>query len=72
MKVTKKKLNEGSPHEATIWRNAFNRLHREDGPAVIYKDGRKSWYLDGHPCFGEEHYKQEMYKRNLKKLNVHN
>jgi hypothetical protein len=22
-------------------------LHREDGPAVIYKDGRKEWYMNG-------------------------
>ena len=23
------------------------KLHREDGPARIYKDGHKSWWLDG-------------------------
>jgi hypothetical protein len=22
-------------------------LHREDGPAVVYSDGDKSWYLNG-------------------------
>ncbi len=21
-------------------------IHREDGPAIIYKDGEESWYLD--------------------------
>jgi len=23
------------------------RLHRKDGPAIIYADGSKSWYLNG-------------------------
>lgn len=28
------------------WRD--NRLHREDGPAVIRYDGTKEWYLNGY------------------------
>jgi len=24
------------------------RLHREDGPAIIYPDGSRVWYLNGH------------------------
>ena len=26
------------------WYNEFNRVHREDGPAVEYADGEKLWY----------------------------
>ena len=29
------------------WRDANNRLHREDGPALIYADGSTEWYYDG-------------------------
>ena len=27
--------------------NAQNRLHREEGPAVIYTDGTKKWFHNG-------------------------
>lgn len=30
------------------YRNKNNQLHREDGPAVIWSNGDKYWYLDGH------------------------
>ena len=29
-------------------------LHREDGPAKIYKDGYKSWWLDGNYIWDSE------------------
>jgi hypothetical protein len=29
------------------WRNAYGFVHREDGPAIIYKAGGESWYLNG-------------------------
>jgi len=29
------------------WYNERNKRHREDGPAVEYADGSKSWYLNG-------------------------
>ena len=29
-------------------RNSSGQLHREDGPAVIYPDGRQEWYRNGH------------------------
>lgn len=29
------------------WRNKENKLHRTDGPAVIKKDGYKSWWIHG-------------------------
>ena len=30
-----------------VWRNKKGKYHREDGPAVIDKDGTKKWYLNG-------------------------
>ena len=27
--------------------NSKGKLHREDGPAIIYSDGYKAWYLNG-------------------------
>ena len=32
--------------DCTIWRNQNGKLHREDGPAISYKDGSKQWYLN--------------------------
>jgi len=29
------------------WQDKVGQLHRLDGPAVIYKDGEKWWYLHG-------------------------
>ena len=29
------------------WRNTEGQLHREDGPAIEYADGRKSYYQNG-------------------------
>jgi hypothetical protein len=35
-------------HGCTSWyKEDTNILHREDGPAVEYSDGRKYWYLNG-------------------------
>lgn len=47
MKVYKEIVEEGSPFERTHWFNEFDRLHREDGPAVEWKSGIKEWWLDG-------------------------
>ena len=33
---------------------AMTILHREDGPAVEYADGDKSWYLNGENLTEEE------------------
>lgn len=30
-----------------IWRNSLGQLHREDGPAIEYANGFKTWYLNG-------------------------
>ena len=35
-------------HDGTqIWRNENGDRHREDGPATIYPDGRRFWYING-------------------------
>ncbi len=31
----------------TTWVLANKNPHREDGPAVIWNDGREDWYIDG-------------------------
>jgi len=30
-------------------------FHREDGPAIEYRDGSKYWYLDGEQLTEDEH-----------------
>ena len=30
-----------------FWRNSQGLLHREDGPAVEWHDGNKSWFING-------------------------
>ena len=30
------------------WFNKAGDLHRENGPAIEFADGRKAWYLNGH------------------------
>ena len=32
---------------AKYWRNANSELHRLDGPAIVWADGSKEWYVDG-------------------------
>ena len=29
-----------------IWRNKLNKVHREDGPAAEYSDGKVFWYVE--------------------------
>jgi hypothetical protein len=33
--------------KATIWYNESNELHREEGPAIEYANGGKSYYING-------------------------
>ena len=40
------------------WFNSERRYHRVDGPAVIYADGTKWWYIDGSPCFDNKSYQK--------------
>ena len=30
-----------------MYYNEYGQLHRDDGPAVEYPDGRKEWWLHG-------------------------
>ena len=39
--------------------------HREDGPAVEYSDGTKSWYLNGQRLSKEEWEKRVMKKKTI-------
>ena len=32
---------------ATRWYNSKDQFHREDGPAIEYTNGNKSWWLNG-------------------------
>ena len=29
------------------WHNSKEQWHREDGPAIEYKNGTKHWYING-------------------------
>ena len=44
MKEYRVKVN----NKKTQWHNLEGELHREDGPAVEWADGTKSWWLNGH------------------------
>jgi hypothetical protein len=33
-----------------------HKLHRENGPAIIFNDGTKFWYFYGIPCSNEDEY----------------
>ena len=34
-------------YDCTSWYNDVEQLHREDGPAIEYADGSKSWWING-------------------------
>jgi hypothetical protein len=36
-----------APARKMQWRNDKGELHREDGPAIEYISGNKSWYING-------------------------
>ncbi len=57
--------------EGTIrWKNDLGQFHNVHGPAIIYYNGYKRWYINGEIYIEEEEYKHEIIKRNLKKLKV--
>ena len=39
------KMSDGT----VVWRLPNGNWHREDGPAVLYPDGRESWYMNDLP-----------------------
>lgn len=42
-------------------------LHRENGPAVIWADGKKTWYLNGNQLT-EQEFNKILIKKRLKRL----
>ena len=32
----------------TVWRNEIGQFHREDGPAIEWRNGDKEWWLNDH------------------------
>jgi hypothetical protein len=44
------------------WRGGWR--HREDGPAIKWRDGTKEWYLNDIE-YTEEDYWKELFKRGL-------
>ena len=51
----------------TYYYNKNNILHREDGPAIEFKRGRKGWFLDGIEYTHEE-YKKKMRRNKIKEI----
>ena len=42
-------------------------LHRENGPAVIWADGKKAWYLNGDEL-SENNFNKFLIKKRLNRL----
>ena len=40
------------------WRNEEEKLHREDGPAIVWEDGTHSYYLNGKQYTKKEYWKE--------------
>ena len=53
--------------EILIHTNEKGQWHREDGPAVVFMNGTKWWYLNGEEYTELEH-EQEVIKIKLKRL----
>lgn len=51
---------------AIYYYNEENQLHKEDGPAVEYSDGRKWWYINGKKYPGP--YTDEEWQRFVRKV----
>jgi len=49
-------------NDRTEWR-LNGKLHREDGPAIEYETGNKSWYLNDE-CLSHAEWKEEVAKLN--------
>ena len=62
-----KSFKEVDRWETIRFRNGKGQLHREDGPAVIWKDGDVSYYLNGELCSVKE-WEEEIIKRKLERI----
>jgi len=56
-----------SEHGTKEWKLPNGIWHREDGPAIEYSNGDKSWYINGI-SYNEQEYKYEIRSRELKQL----
>ena len=56
-----------SEHGTKEWKLPNGIWHREDGPAIEYSNGDKSWYINGI-SYNEQEYKYEIRSRKLKQL----
>jgi hypothetical protein len=54
-------------HGTKEWKLPNGIWHREDGPAIEYSNGDKSWYINGI-SYNEQEYKYEIRSRELKQL----
>lgn len=55
--------------EETLIYRLHGIIHRENGPAIIYKkSGRKLFYLEGIEFTNEKEYKSYLRKQKLEKL----
>jgi hypothetical protein len=50
-----------------VWKLPNGQLHRQDGPAVEYNNGSKSWWLNGIK-YTEQKYKHKTRSMKLKLL----
>ena len=48
------------------WFDSLQRYHRKDGPAVIYDNGDKVWYIHGRHYANEDRYKEALLKLKAK------
>jgi len=53
----------------TKWYYFNKRWHREEGPAIEWENGHKSWFLNGKQ-YTEPEWKNEMRKRKLEVLEI--
>ena len=57
------------PYGNEFWiKDGTYRYHREDGPAVIDRHGKKAWYLDDEPLTKEEWWKRISDEMKIKAL----
>mgnify|MGYP000885577489 CR=1 FL=1 len=51
-----------------FWENGEGEYHREDGPAITLPGGGEYYYLNGRRYKSEKEWKEELWKRNIKKI----
>ena len=52
---------------ATYYYNELGEVHREDGPAMIFYNGIKKYYLNNNEYTKEQHF-EEVLKRNIREF----